>query len=110
MPQLTLNEATQFFSKFYGGVHHIPNGSIIKYGSGWSVNNNNGSLSSYDSNDLTRLVVMAHDECIRVELIPARQGVIKIAIWKRERVGNFMDKHPTLEHHIQDIRKALSPK
>lgn len=102
--QLTLEEATAFFSEFYNGEHHIPN-LIKKFGySGYSVIHDNGDLATYDFNQLTRLVFMAHEKCIRVSISGYSSRKIRIAIWKRERTGGMSKIHPTIEEALEKFR------
>ena len=89
-------EAEDFFSELYHGKHHIP-GKIRAFGQGWCINHH-GSLSTFDFDDLTRLVFLAHDKCIRVELIQGGPRAIGIAIFKRKgRTGSMYERHPTIE-------------
>lgn len=105
---LTLEEATNFFSEYYGGEHHIP-GKIKNNGFGFSVNDDRGGLATYDFNQLTRLVFMAHDKCIRVEVSPSSPRHLKIAIWKRERTGSMSERHPDLQTVIEQFEKNKKP-
>jgi len=112
MEPLTKEEAIDFFSKYYFGQHHIPGYEPKQYGGyGWCVNDDRGGLATYDFNRLTRLVVMAHDMSIRVEIVPVRNNIMKICIWKRKRGtikdGLMSQTHPTLEDHITVIRDGL---
>lgn len=104
--KLTLEEATEFFSEFYGGEHHIPDYKPKLFGgSGYSVIHDRGGLSTYDFNQLTRLVFMAHEKCIRVELIGYSSRKIRIAIWKRNGTeGNMSRIHPTIEDALAKFR------
>ncbi len=99
IPHLTLEQATAFFSEFYGGEHHIP-GKIKQWGYGWSVNHDRGGLSTYDYDQLTRLV-LAHDKLIRVEVSPSSPRHLKIAIWQREKEGSMSRRHPNLQTAIE---------
>ncbi len=101
--ELTLDEATEFFADLYCGEHHIPN-KIIRYGRGWCVNDYI-PMATYDFDRLTKLVVMAHDRCIRAEIYPSSGGKFKVAIWKRKREGTQSFKHSTMEEAIERIRK-----
>ena len=94
---MTKEKATEFFAEFYRGDHHIPRSGIKPFGDGWCVNHG-GDLSTWDFNDLTRLVFLAHDSCVRVSIIPSGSRVVKIAIWQREgREGRMSRRHPTIE-------------
>ena len=103
---LTLEEATEFFSEFYSGEHHIP-GKVKEFGYGWQVNHDRGDLATYDYNQLTRLVFMAHEKCIRVSIMASSPRHIKIAIWKRQREGGMSERHPTLEQAINSWKAPL---
>lgn len=104
MNELTEQEAIQFFSDFYGGQHHIPGYKPKQFGLGWCVNHDRGDLATYDFTGLTRLVLMGHDRCIRVSLQAKRNGIIEIAIHKREREGSMDRRHPTIEKAIDNFR------
>jgi hypothetical protein len=104
MEHLTAEEATKFFSDFYGGEHHIPGYKVAPFGFGFSVLHNRGSLSSFDFSELTRLVIMAHDRCVRVEVGAEKKHELRIAIWKRQREGSIDARHPTIEKAICDFR------
>lgn len=101
---LTKEEATVFFSELYGGEHHIPKGGVKQFGTGWCVAHNRGDLATYDYDDLTRLVFMAHDKCYRVSVVAYNFNSVKIAIWKRQREGGMSERHPTLEQAIEKFR------
>lgn len=103
MEQLTIEEATDFFAEFFMGKHHIPS-DVIPFGNrGYSIACKD-ALATTDFDGLTKLVVMAHDKCIRTEIIPKGMNRYLIAIWKRKREGDFSKRHPTIEESIERIR------
>lgn len=108
MNVLSIEEAKKFFSDFYFGEHHFP-GKIKEWGHGWAMPQTN-SLSTYDYNHLTRLVVMAHDRCIRVEIVPKGMNRILIVLHKRKREGGVSKEHPELEDAIEYIRSKETTK
>jgi hypothetical protein len=95
-------DAVSFLSEFFGGEHHIP-GKVREFGFGWYVNVY-GSLATYDFNELTRLVLLAHDHCVRVELSACNMQYMKLAIHKRERTGQMYNRHPTMEEVMSSWR------
>jgi hypothetical protein len=99
---MNLEEATVFFSEFYRGEHHFP-GPIKEYGLGWSISHV-GSLSTFDFDDLTRLVFLAHARCIRAEIGQGGPNRLRIAIWKREREGCIYERHPTIEQALEAFK------
>lgn len=99
---MTKEQATDFFAEFYNGAHHIP-GEIKSWGNGFTVNHRS-DLSTFDFNALTRLVVLAHDRCVRVSILPCSPQYVRICIHPRTREGSFVHRHPELEEHIDSIR------
>ncbi len=64
-------------------------------------------LATFDSDPLTRLVVLAHDRCIRLQLSPAAFAYLAIEMWPRKRNGgDFSAHHPTIEEAIARLRPA----
>lgn len=100
---MTKEEAEGFFSELYGGSHHIPGRKVHVYGFGWMVKHDRGDLATYDYNDLTRLVLMAHRDCYRASVDSGYRGSLKIAIWKRRREGAIDQRHPTIEQAIESF-------
>lgn len=101
---LTKEEAIEFFSKLYYGKHHIPGNEPKQSGYGWSVHHDRGGMSTFDYSDLTRLVLMAHKNCIRADVSAIRNGIIKITIWKRYRDAKDISmRHPTIEQAIETL-------
>jgi hypothetical protein len=93
-------QAKIFFSAFYLGAHHIPKSGLKPIGEGWYVSHP-ADLATFDADDLTRLVFLAHDMCFRVSVQPGGALRVKICIWKRAgRTGRMYQRHP-------DINKAL---
>ena len=105
--QLTLEEATGFFSEFYNGEHHIPS-QIKEFGFGWCVTDRGSKFSTFDFDGLTRLVIMAHSYHYRVELSSAGSGKIRIAIHKRLPEGTISQRHPSLFDLIESIHARIN--
>ncbi len=102
--QMPHEEAVAFFSAFYGGEHHFPH-KIKDWGTGWSMLHR-ADLSTYDFDALTRLVFMAHDRCVRVEVSHVNMSYLRIAIHKRRRSdGRMYEVHPTLAEAIEAWRE-----
>lgn len=97
--KLTEEEATTFFAALYRGEHHFPS-QLTPYGEGWSMSHF-GSLATFDTDDLTRLVLLAHDYCFRAQVEQGGPNRLRIAIWKREREGCMFERHPTIEQALE---------
>lgn len=108
-------ECHQFLADLVYGYHHIT-GIVRPMGSnGIYINSTRSNyLATYDFNGLTRAVVMAHDRCIRFEVAPSGPGMLRLNIHKRRHSENdgslsMWEWHPTLEHHVEAIRKGDRP-
>ncbi len=66
-------------------------------------------LSTYDFDHLSRLVIGAHDECIRVDISPCSFRYLRIYMHPREREGGMALRHPTIEQAIADFRDVPAP-
>lgn len=54
-------------------------------------------LSTWDGNALTRLVVGAHQRCVRVSVAPCGEVNLMIQLWQRSgRSGRMSERHPTM--------------
>ena len=65
------------------------------------------SLSSFDFDALTRLVFLAHDRCIRVEIKPCNPRFLMLLFHPRATCeGTITERHPTLEESVERWRSA----
>lgn len=88
----------------FHGEHHAPE-RIYAFGRGIKCNAESHRLSTFDFDYLTRLVVLAHDACVRVEIVSSGPGRIGLVMHKRAgRTGNSFDRHPTMEEAIERVR------
>jgi hypothetical protein len=102
--------ASRVLAKVYKGLHHCP--KIHKFNEGrefeyWEVNDWR-DLATYDSDELTRLVFAAHDECIRASVVSSGPNMVKIRLHNRtvRTGGSFWTRHPTIEDAIIKFRKS----
>lgn len=96
---------------FRTGVYNLPiNWEKVdwRFGNGvsFTIRADNG-LATWDFDNLTRLVIGAHDECIRVEIEPKTFRHLRINMWPRlARTGSMFQRYPTMEAAIADYRSA----
>ena len=97
-------------NRAFGGEHHVreviwirPTAARIKIFE--------TSLSTFDFNNLTVLVIMAHDVCARVAVSSERGGKLSLLISNRTRTTNnklsgaaLCECHPDLDRHEKAIR------
>ena len=85
------------------GFHHIYN-KVKPWGSGIETSIY-GSWATFDFGELTRLVVLAHDRMIRVEIGSSGPGMFRVILHKRHsRDGSMSQRHPTIEDAIKGVR------
>ena len=61
------------------------------------------SLSTFDYNELTELVILCHDQTIRLNISP-NMRYLRLFFHQRQRDGIFTVRHPTIEEAIQTCR------
>ncbi|HZS84188.1 MAG TPA: hypothetical protein VFA50_15035, partial [Stellaceae bacterium] len=62
----------------------------------------------YDFDHLTRLVIAAHDRCVRLDIEPAARRYLWLILHPREREGGMSRRHPTIEQAIADFRSSVA--
>jgi hypothetical protein len=93
-------ECALMFARVVGGFHHVC-GEFKACGSGVRIHDHPTRWATFDFDRLTRLVVLAHDEMIRVELAPSGPGRVGFSLWKRHtRTGRVMERHPTIHDAV----------
>lgn len=102
---MNYEDAVAFFAEVFRGKHHIP-GKIKEVHGGWTVCMW-GYLSTWDDNYLTRLVLCAHDQHIRVEVESAMRYLrISISSRKREDAESpNTEAHPTIGKAVEMWRE-----
>ena len=96
-------ECACLMADIVGGFHHVPS-KIKPCGHGVETSIF-GSWATFDFNQLTVAVVLAHDRMIRVEVSSSGPRMFRIMFHKREsREGSMSRRHPTLEDAMLSIR------
>lgn len=93
-----------------GGIHNLNRGRlervlwdskdliIFRYSAGFA---------SFDNDWLTRLLVLCHDESVRLEIQPGGNINIILLFSPRELEGDLYHRHPTLEESVKKIREEI---
>jgi hypothetical protein len=89
------------------GIYHLNERSLAKVN--WAnpegITVTIGAIiSTVDDNILTRLVVLAHDRVLRVQIQGVGNGYLRVSIHQRTREGNLYEYCPTLEDHAATLR------
>lgn len=99
-------ECVKFLRDFFRGWHHMDPHRIKNAGPHGIEYNASAAamkLATFDFNGLTRLVILAHDRCIRVDVEPSGPQMLKMFLHHRTREGLVHERHPTLEEAIADF-------
>lgn len=82
----------------FRGWHHVGVHRVKPSDSSGISYTHLGELSTFDSNDLTRLVILAHDRAIRASVGSCNPSHMTLRLHVRTtRVGDIMTRHPSLE-------------
>lgn len=102
-------EVADLLGELFLGIYHIERDVRRADWSttGWITMTITGQCwSSFDGDLLTRLVLLAHDRCIRVEMEAVAPRVMRLSFHKRQRTSEHVwGRHPTLEHHAAYLRR-----
>jgi hypothetical protein len=97
-------KAARILARLYGGLHHVPYWRLRKpWGPQGVLVSVHTELSSFDFDHLTRLVIAAHDDCVRVAVVPGGRQ-LSVGFYLREREGDSTRRHPTLDEAIAKFR------
>lgn len=97
--------AEKLLARVFRGMHHVY--SLKKERDYWTCITNH--VSTYDFDELTRLVLAAHEYCCRVEI--RNGGPLRLKIFVSPRIpktddSNIFESHPTIEQAIEKWRKS----
>jgi len=89
----------------YRGDHHLHTPDVKSCGFGIEYVAEVGiSFATYDFDLLTEAVVLAHDRCVRVAVMPHSTRTLKWTLHPRSREGGSNAYHPTMEEALGSIR------
>ena len=99
-------ECVEMLSDIYKGMQHVY-GTIRPSGdSGITIITMNNNFATFDYNELTRAVLLAHDRCIRFSISPSGTKKLKLQFNKRpDREGEMSGRHPTIDVAIEKHRE-----
>jgi hypothetical protein len=101
-------KVADIIDRLYVGIYHKDDAVLHK-----RVQWNNPSwieivvydrLSTFDSDRLTHLVLLAHDYCVRVEISAAAPQYLRLGFSPRMRKGEVHQRHPNIESAIATYR------
>lgn len=89
-------------------VYNLPiNWQKAEFTPGYTVIAIRSSMASFDFDQMTRLVILAHDYCVRVKVSARTIGYLELMFHDRRRwPPELPNRHPTIEAAIEAVRKA----
>lgn len=93
----------------YGGIYHLEDDDLKKVE--WDNARyivfvlRHKRLATVDTSQLTQLVFLCHDNCIRCEISARSPGRLELMFHQREREGHIWERHPTIEQALGVYRK-----
>ncbi len=106
-------QVAEFLNVLAAGIYHLDYLALkkVEWSNGQYMSINiwrSGKFATYDFDWLTRIVVLSHDRCIRVEIEPSSPKTLRLYFHKRERDGDSVStRMPSLENHVSQIRAEL---
>jgi len=94
----------------YGGIYHLDRKSLgnVEWDNGHHiVIKIKKSFATYDFNDLTNLVFLAHWYAIRVEISPCNFQFIELIFHQRGRTGSIFNRHPTIDEAVKRFKDSM---
>ncbi len=104
--------AADLLGDWQRGIYHIRESALARARwDEWCVEIVLGiSASTFDCDSLTRLVLLAHDRCIRVEISGCCARYLRLLLTPRDGVvGEISHRHPTIEQAISRHREEFQP-
>ena len=100
--------AASLLSDLFAGSHHIPPRALRRVDWSnpyWIEFVIDAHFATYDASNLTRLVFLAHDYCLRVSIEPAAYRYFRLIFHPRQREGDIFTRHPSLEQAVATWRE-----
>lgn len=91
------------------GIYHLNYTSLGKVEWGnphWIAFNLDRGIATFDGDELTRLVVLCHDRCLRCDITGKAPRYMELLFHQRQRAGEMYARHPTIENAVARIRSA----
>lgn len=112
MPELTHDEAVAFFAELYRGDHHIPGrhydgkANVKQHGGGVFKVNHHGGAATFDYDELTRAVFLAHRDALRFWIQPAGRALAFFVCRRDPARQDISHGHPSIEVALEKFRTA----
>lgn len=97
----------------FRGLYHLDNGSTLRkpywHAERYIEVNVYGSLATYDSDELTTLVLACHEQAVRLEIRSGGPHHVKLCFSPRVRGStSLMERHPDIDEAVAVYRRHLA--
>lgn len=113
-------EVLNILGYVYGGLYHLHGNSLTHKRTNWNDTRQisivaSTSLATWDTRNLTTLVLLCHRYCIRLGIDAVAPTYLRLTFTKRDRTQNSGEYpisrgHPTIEQALADFNKAMENK
>ena len=102
-----LRDVANILGIVWSGIYHIDTNDLRKVE--WTNDRFMslriyGELATWDFSQLTHLVVLCHDHCVRLSISGRAKNYLELMFHRRQRDGGVAQRHPTMEEAILRIR------
>ena len=108
-PSVLGERVARLLDRWLYGLHHMDDPSAVDWSDDYVilVKLKAKTLATFDFDELTRLVFLAHDHCLRVQVSGLRGpvGGIQLMFHGRQREGRMAQRHPTLPEAVHEYRQ-----
>jgi hypothetical protein len=89
------------------GIYHIETSKLAK--AEWTSDHYievvyYGDLSTYDNENLTRLVILCHERCIRLGIAGRAKNYVMLSFSPRQREGRYWERHQSIDDAVAATR------
>lgn len=105
-------DAADLLGELFYGIYHLDTKALAKVewnNAHWiefSLGHKN--LATFDFDELTRLVFLAHHLSIRISIEASTHNYLKLTFHRRERIGGMSVRHPFLDDAVRSFKENVS--
>ena len=102
-------EVADILGQVWRGIYHLDHTKLKLFDPRLAEVTIRGELATWDYTYLTDLVVLCHDRCVRLAISGARNGILRLRFWPRDRksTDSICRFHPTMEESVARVRSRL---
>lgn len=107
-------KVADILGQVWRGIYHLDQGGTNLRRTDWTDDRYiritvTGELSTFDSQQLTELVIAAHEECVRISVGACNMQRLQLNFSRRTaRDGDLFSRHPMIEQAVESWRKHLA--